>query len=80
MVAAGAVAWRGRCGAAARAPCAGGGVLPLAGVPTLESASQQPLAFAIVDPANRLATGGAAETRRPAMRFGERFIASWPVA
>ena len=74
--------WHGAGGVvlAARTPCAGGLVLPLAGAPALESAAQQPLAFTIEHPANRLATGGAAVTRLAAARLWGRFIAPWPVA
>jgi hypothetical protein len=78
--------WRGRwpgVGAVVLrfgAPGAGGGVLPFAGVTASDGAAPLPLAFAIIDAAKRLATGGAAETRRPAVRLGGRFIASRPVA
>jgi len=51
-----------------------------AGTAALESASQPPLTFAILDPANRPAAGGAAEARRLAPRLGGRFIATRPVA
>jgi hypothetical protein len=46
----------------------------------MESASLLPLAFAIVDPVQGLATGTAAETGRLSQRLGRRFIATWPVA
>jgi len=62
------------------APRAGGSVLQGAGTPTLESASQPPLTFAILDPANRLTAGDAAEASRLAPRLGGRFIATRPVA
>ena len=57
-----------------------GSVLSFAGTTALESAAPLPLAFAIVDSANCLATGGTAETRRPALRFGGRFITPRPGA
>jgi hypothetical protein len=70
----------GGVGLLSGAPRAGGSVLWCAGPAALESAAQPPLTFAILDPANRLTAGGAAEASRLARRLGGRFIATRPVA
>jgi hypothetical protein len=62
------------------ASLAGGGVFTLPSLTAFESGSQPPLAFAIADPAQRLTTVRAAETGPMAMRVGDRFEASRPVA
>ena len=64
----------------AAAPRAGGLVLPRRGAAALESATQQPLAFTIAHPANRLTAGGAAVACLVAARLRRRFMAPRPVA
>jgi hypothetical protein len=61
-------------------PFSGSGVLPLAALAALESASQPPLTFALPHPANRLTAGGATEARRLPRRHEGWSKTSRPVA
>jgi hypothetical protein len=48
--------------------------------PAIQGAAREPLAFAILDIANSLPTGGAAVARQVADRIHGVFVAAWPVA
>jgi hypothetical protein len=63
-----------------RTTLASGKVLEVPLLTAIQGTAREPLAFTILDVANRLTTCAAAEASRVAERDHGRFIATWSVA